>query len=99
MAMTLNLFPWENENKKPVYETSEFEMWLDETSTRYARQENSKGISLKNWTVLIARNKKTGQSETRVLYDSDGHPVDESPELEQIGVKIDLYKFLEAKGK
>lgn len=89
----MKIFPWEDENNKPISETEEFEMWIDQTSTRYAQKEDAHGTKLENWVVCIARSKKTKEMETRVIYNDEGIPVDEARGLEEIGVKIDIYKL------
>ena len=81
---------WEQD---PVYTNQEgTKWWDDDETTRYARQKTLKGKSLP-----LARGyfvETIDGYRTRVLID-EGVIVAESQQLEGLGVKIDLLKFLE----
>lgn len=88
-------FPWEN-NEKPAFVNEQgFEWYPDRESTRYARQKNSSGISLKNVYVFYV---KKEEDITRVIIDDKQNVLANNKNLEQIGFEIDKLKLLKQTG-
>lgn len=66
--------------------------WIDKSTTQYAREEDQYGTTL-NAIGWVAET-PTG-SQSRVLIDEDTKAIiAESPQMEGIGVKIDLLKYM-----
>jgi len=75
-----------------VLDNDEFEWFLDKTTTQYAHQENVNGISLKNLTAYVVRDKNSG-GYSRVLVDNESRQaIHETSSLEGMGAYIDGLK-------
>jgi len=66
---------------------------MSEESTNYARRENTNGVKLEYYTVLLAE-LKDGSGRNYVLLNEKNDLLDDASSLEGIEIKIDIHKYL-----
>lgn len=90
--MELKLWPWENDIKPFFINEEGVEWYVDESCTKWAHREDSKGISLPNIFVFILR-EKDGNPLTRVVMNKTNNAIlKESTNMEVICAFIDMLK-------
>ena len=74
--------------------TETHEWFHDKISTRYAQEEDLKGVALKNIACFVVRNIETGEYDRVIMDIKTNDILFDSKSLEEIGFEIDKMKIV-----
>lgn len=95
----MKLFPWDNSENKPFFVNElENEWWVDKHTTEYANYDSKGNPSLNAVCFYVVENKNNNRKIlTRILISKDDNSIlAEERNLEAMGTKIDILKYLKS---